>query len=92
VTLSDLTRLASMKSCIVLTTTYISAVWNFMLEEFPDALEEIPYVRDLNVEEIPHVSIIGGVAVLIGNFIQCFWYGKFFPFFVYLRQVRFHES
>jgi hypothetical protein len=71
-----------MKSFIVLTTTYISAVGNFMLEEFPDALEEMPYVRDLKVEEIPHV-IIGGVAVLIGNFIQYFWYGKFFPFFVY---------
>ena len=52
------------------------AVWNFLLQDFPQVLEEIPYVRDANVEEgIPHISIIGGVAVLIGSFVQHFWYG-----------------
>ncbi|CAJ1938082.1 unnamed protein product [Cylindrotheca closterium] len=51
------------------------AVWNFLLEEFPEVIDEIPYVRDSGIEEIPHISIIGGLAVLIGSFVQHFWYG-----------------
>jgi hypothetical protein len=46
------------------------------LEEFPEVIDEIPYVRDSGIEEIPHISIIGGLAVLIGSFVQHFWYGK----------------
>lgn len=53
-----------------------AAVWNFLLEEFPEVLVEIPYIRDSGVEEIPHISIVGGIAVLIGSFVQHFWYGR----------------
>mmetsp|Transcript_35927 Transcript_35927/g.86828 ORF Transcript_35927/g.86828 Transcript_35927/m.86828 type:complete len:976 (-) Transcript_35927:1624-4551(-) len=53
----------------------ILAVWNLLLEDFPEVIDEIPYVRDTGIEEIPHISIIGGIAVLIGSFVQHFWYG-----------------